>query len=83
MNELHYDGEPDSGELEISIKSTEEDEESRVKKYIVSYETKVEKMTGEFFRSRDPSPITAQSPGKYEEIILILIFRCFFHKILN
>lgn len=60
--EPDYDGEPDSGELEISIKSTEEDENT-VKKYIVSYESKVEKMNRDVVRSRDPSPITTQRAG--------------------
>ncbi|XP_051167285.1 trichohyalin-like isoform X2 [Leptopilina boulardi] len=60
--EPEYGGEPDSVELEISIKSSEEDD-SRVKKYIVSYESKVEKMTREVVRSRDPSPITTQCAG--------------------
>ncbi|XP_043468093.1 titin-like isoform X2 [Leptopilina heterotoma] len=64
--EPDYDGEPDSGELEISIKSTEEDENT-VKKYIVSYESKVEKMTRDAVKSRDPSPITTQRAGSHIE----------------
>ena len=58
------DEETDAGELEISVKSNEEDE-SMVKKYIVSYESKVETATREAKRSRDPSPAPSQCTGKY------------------
>ncbi|XP_033231569.1 titin-like isoform X2 [Belonocnema kinseyi] len=54
--------EPDNGEIEISVKSNEEDD-NRVKKYVVSYESKVESLTRENIRSREPSPTPSQCTG--------------------
>ena len=65
------DEEPESGEIEISVKSNEEDE-NRVKKYVVSYESKVESMTRENIRSREPSPSPSQRTGEFLNFITFL-----------
>lgn len=59
----------ESKELEISVKSNEEDgSEKRIKKYIVSYESKVIQENESTRRSREPSPSVSQ--GKCFDTLL-------------